>query len=102
MAAPGVDVLSSFPGGSYSYSSGTSMAGPHVVGAVALLWSANPDLIGDIDRTEALLTSTAQPYDESLFGTPTCGDPGQIPNNVTGYGLVDVFAAVEAALADTL
>ena len=100
IAAPGVDVLSSYPGGTYSYSSGTSMAGPHVVGVVALLWSAAPELIGDIDGTEALINSTAQPYDPSL-GPPECGDPGAIPNNVTGYGLIDAYAAVEAALAAT-
>ncbi len=62
IAAPGVDVWSAWPGGQYAMNSGTSMAGPHVAGVVALLWSANPALIGDIDRTEQILRETAQPF----------------------------------------
>ena len=42
IAAPGVRVLSAFPGNSYEVLDGTSMAGPHIVGVVALMWSANP------------------------------------------------------------
>ncbi|MBE7531102.1 MAG: S8 family serine peptidase [Chloroflexi bacterium] len=62
IVAPGVDVLSAWPGGGYAYSSGTSMAGPHVAGVVALIWSANPDLIGDIEATEEILRASATPY----------------------------------------
>ena len=81
------------------------MAGPHVAGLVALLWSANPDLIGDIDRTEQIITQTAQPYTLTVLcpaggGPCACGQqrPGQTPNNVYGYGVIDALAAVEAAL----
>ncbi len=99
VVAPGVDVLSAFPGNTYEYSDGTSMAGPHVAGAVALLWSAVPSLIGDVARTEELLTATASVPAAGLVDA-ACGDPETIPNNTFGYGLVDVYAAVARALAE--
>jgi hypothetical protein len=71
------------------------MAGPHLTGVVALMWSANPDLIGDIATTEEILNTTAQPYDGWL---PDCVEPGR-PNNAAGYGIVDAYSAVQEALA---
>ena len=107
IAAPGVGILSAYPGGTYEYNKGTSMAGPHVVGVVALMWSANPALIGDIERTEQILIETARPgdgialpLDELDDAPPVCGDPEARPNNLAGYGVVDAFAAVEMALAE--
>lgn len=94
IAAPGVDVLSAFPGGTYSSLSGTSMAGPHVAGVVALMWSANPALIGDIDLTQQILDETATPYTGPL---PPCVTPGH-PNAAVGYGIVNAYAAVKMAL----
>ena len=94
--APGVEVLSSLPGSSYGVNDGTSMAGPHVAGVVALLWSAQPRLIGDIDRTERIIVDTARPYAGSRAG---CFD-GDVPNSAFGYGIMDAYAAVQAALAE--
>ena len=91
LSAPGVSVRSSVPGGGYGYKSGTSMASPHVVGAVALLWSAVPHLRGDITATQNLLNATAVPR----YSTQ-CGDPANtVPNNVYGWGRIDVWAAVQ-------
>jgi subtilisin family serine protease/subtilisin-like proprotein convertase family protein len=42
LAAPGANILSTTPGGTYSYYSGTSMAAPHVTGVMALLWDLHP------------------------------------------------------------
>jgi subtilisin family serine protease len=79
----------------YVPNEGTSMAGPHVVGAVALLWSADPSLVGDIDRTEQLLIDAANPYTGNLG--PGCFE-GDVPNAAYGYGVLDVYEAVQKAL----
>ena len=94
LSAPGVNIRSSVPGGGYQLNQGTSMAAPHVAGAVALLWSARPALRNQIELTEAILNETALP----LYSTQ-CGDPpASVPNNVYGWGRLDVLAAVQRAL----
>lgn len=96
LVAPGLEILSAFPDNVYRRWQGTSMAGPHVAGVVALLWAANPQLMGDIDLTERILTDTAQPLQETL---QTCSGGEGLPNNVFGYGMVDAYAAVRRALS---
>jgi hypothetical protein len=91
ISAPGVAVRSSIPGGQYTVWDGTSMASPHVAGAVALAWSAAPALIGDIAATRELLDGTAiDTRDDQCGGT-------EDDNNVYGEGKLDAYALVEAS-----
>lgn len=65
IGAPGVSIMSSLPFNTYGSYSGTSMATPHVSGAVALCASLNPALTGAQLRSAVL--STTQPT-TSLVG----------------------------------
>lgn len=91
LVAPGVDVLSALPHNTYGVFSGTSMATPHVAGVVALMWSANPKLVGNIAATTKLLDQTVTPV-RADAGLNDCG-----PHDATGAGEVNAAAAVKAA-----
>lgn len=78
VAAPGVNVFSSIPGG-YDSWSGTSMATPHVTGVVALLLSQEPTLTPEEVKTRLVRTSK-----------PLAGLKGKTASN----GLVDAFLAL--------
>ncbi|MFI0793442.1 S8 family serine peptidase [Micromonospora rubida] len=96
ISAPGVNVRSSVPGSGYASYSGTSMAAPHLAGAVALLWSAAPALAGDITATRALLDNSAIDKADAQCGG-TADD-----NNVYGEGRLDALALLAAApIGDT-
>lgn len=84
VVAPGVNVYSAEPGGAYSERQGTSMAAPHIAGTAALMLSARPGL--SITQTAFALTSTATYLS------------GMVPNNESGYGRVDAYAAVAYAV----
>ena len=90
ISAPGTSICSSVPTNSWNCGySGTSMASPHSAGAVALLWSCNPSLIGDMTATFELLQDTA---DTPAAGN--CGEPPDGEGNYTfGYGYLNVYAA---------
>lgn len=82
VCAPGVDVYSSVPGGDYEqeHCSGTSMAGPHVAGIVALMRQACPD--AEVRDIKSILMRTAHDY----------GSSGE--DNTYGFGFVDAYEAV--------
>ncbi|MFE6735528.1 S8 family serine peptidase [Microbacterium sp. NPDC057650] len=91
IAAPGVAIRSAIPGSAYGSMNGTSMASPHVAAAVALMWSASPELARNVAETKKILDSTAVNVDDT-----SCG--GTVEDNYTwGEGKLDALAAVTAS-----
>ncbi|MCB1047399.1 MAG: S8 family serine peptidase [Calditrichaeota bacterium] len=84
VSAPGVNTYSSIPGGGYDYYSGTSMAGPHVAGVVALMRAANPDV--EVNTIKQILMDTA-------VDLGTVGE-----DNNYGWGQIDAYEAVLAVM----
>ncbi len=96
IAAPGEGVTSAFPKNTYQTVDGTSFAGPHVAGVVALMWSANQALIGQTAATRQILDQTASPMTQSI---PQCSTTSALPNNAVGYGILNAYDAVREAIA---
>jgi subtilisin family serine protease len=93
LSAPGVDVISSVPGGGYEAFSGTSMASPHTTGTIALMLSAKTALLGDFDGVLNALNVTAVDRPDDQCGSPDPSDND--PNYVYGEGRIDAKAAVD-------
>jgi subtilisin family serine protease len=82
VVAPGVNVRSSVPGGGYQGGwSGTSMACPHVAGAIALLRQVNPN--ATVDTIKWALMQSAQDL----------GSDGE--DNTYGFGIINILHAME-------
>jgi serine protease AprX len=80
VCAPGVDVISTMPGGNYMAKNGTSMSTPHVSGTIALMLEKNPSL--KPSQINKILESTAVDL----------GQAGK--DNVYGAGRIDAYKAV--------
>lgn len=80
VSAPGIDITSTYPGGSYELASGTSMAAPHVSGTLALMLEKNPTLT--LPVLKQILESTAVDL----------GPPGK--DNDYGSGRINAYKAV--------
>lgn len=93
VSAPGSNIRSSIPASGYGSMNGTSMAGPHVAGLVALILDAHPGLRGEIDRIENLIERTCVPLTNA---EQTCGGISgtNVPNNTFGWGRIDAVEAV--------
>ncbi|KAJ3175495.1 hypothetical protein HDU87_006158 [Geranomyces variabilis] len=99
ISAPGVAVRAAWRGTGYNTIDGTSMASPHIGGAVMLISHACPKLQHDVANISSLLYQTATP----LFTTRSNGCSGDTrkntPNSVYGYGQVNVLAAINKCTA---
>jgi subtilisin family serine protease/subtilisin-like proprotein convertase family protein len=98
LGAPGVSVLSTVRGGGYSSFSGTSMATPHVAGALAVYWDKNPGmtaqqviqkLLGSVDSIASLAGKTVTGGRLNLNkmlegGSPLPPPPPPPPGDTTG------------------
>lgn len=71
LAAPGVSIVSTVPGGDWSYMDGTSMASPMVAGVVALLVSAAPNAA--LTELRAALLNSTEPLAGGSDGVATGG-----------------------------
>lgn len=80
LAAPGVDIYSTYKDGDYATYSGTSMAAPHVAGVAALVWAKN--LTDSNEDIRTWLQNTAD--DLGVAGW----------DSKYGWGLVDAENAV--------
>ncbi|MFB6614889.1 S8 family peptidase [Streptomyces sp. NPDC085524] len=89
VAAPGSNVYSTAPGGTYATMSGTSMASPHVAGVAALIASVNPGITPAQIREKlaAQANDVACPSDSRCKGTAA-------NNGFFGEGQVDALKAV--------
>jgi subtilisin family serine protease len=87
LSAPGVSVWSSVPGNGWTYFNGTSMAAPHVAGAIALLLSATTikDLVNPHERAFLIQDLLIGSAEES-------GEAGQ--NHRFGFGRIDILKAI--------
>ncbi|WP_449064288.1 S8 family serine peptidase [Planomonospora algeriensis] len=109
VAAPGVSIASTYPGGEYVYMNGTSMASPYAAAAVALIRAKFPAMSGPEATTR--LTGTA--YDlgsagrDSLYGAglvqPYAALVGSVPppavSTATGLSVSTTLTAGQSAVA---
>jgi hypothetical protein len=83
--APGVDIISAYPGGYYSLASGTTLSAAAVAGTAALVRSVRTNGVSDsIARTAVNIDSKNPTYQNQL-----------------GYGRIDAFAAVMSSRVST-
>ena len=83
VSAPGVAIFSSVPGNQYATYQGTSMAAPHVAGAVAVIKQAHPDWTPD--QIKQALVNTAEPiskYSPRVQGAGRINVAKAVSNNV--------------------
>jgi subtilisin family serine protease len=87
--APGVGILSAYPGGQYAVMDGTSMATPCVAGTAALMLAGNSTLTPAQVKQTLMETAVHITEDGTAMATPEL-------NNLYGAGRISAYLAVEA------
>src|SRR5437899_8882889 len=82
--APGVNIISAYPGGLYGIVSGTSFSAPTVAGTAALVWSLRASGVADSIAAGAINIDSKNPR----------------YNNKLGYGRIDVLRSVNTNSGD--
>lgn len=91
LSAPGVAIYSSVPGGQWKAFNGTSMAAPHVAGAIALLLSSTK-----IRELESGVRRASLIQDLIIGSVEELGESGQ--DHRYGFGCLDVLRAIDFAV----
>jgi subtilisin family serine protease len=111
LAAPGVEIRSTIPGGGYKSESGTSMAAPMVSGAAAVLKQVFPNLSAkgistillctatDLDKTSGRPTKLIEQCAEN--GPEAVHKNGWMPSKVYGHGLLNLARALAEPIGQT-
>jgi thermitase len=97
VSAPGVDVLSTWPGNTYAYLDGTSMAAPHVAGLVGLIRSLHPE--ASVDQVREILALSSDKVGAWAYGADPYGMcAGCTWEQHYGYGRINVQRALSAGV----
>jgi cell wall-associated protease len=94
--APGVDILSTVPGGGLKRESGTSMAAPVVSGVAALLMAYFPELTAM--QVRDILLESVRKLPELEVRRPGDGSMVKFTTLSRTGGVIDAYAAVKLAL----
>jgi subtilisin family serine protease len=93
--APGLDILSTVPGGGFERQDGTSMAAPVVTGVAALLMAYFPDLkAADVKR---ILLASVSPFGDRNVARPGNGPAVRFGELSATGGVVNAFSAIRMA-----
>jgi len=105
ISAPGVNIYSSYLGGGYEVLSGTSMAAPHISGALGLMVSKTkkPNLAEEVMYETAEKLESSEPYDNSwIFGAGLVRADKMMENSSYMRRISNIFKGKNAGYKPTI